>query len=58
MDCVEETWPSKKFEPSVAAFKRAKQILIGAAPPVGHLIIAQPYTIAHQCVHVVAIMKK
>jgi hypothetical protein len=24
MDYAEETWPSKKSEPSVAAFKRAK----------------------------------
>ena len=58
MDYAEESWPSKKFEPSVAAFKRAKQSPIGAAAAGEHLIIAEPYTIAHQCVLVVAIMKK
>jgi hypothetical protein len=57
MDYAEESWPSKKFEPSVAGFKRAKQSPIGAAAG-EHLIIAQSDTITHQCVLVVAIMNQ
>ena len=51
MDCAEETWPRKKFEPSLVAFKCGKQ------DPGEHLIIAQLYTMAHQCV-VLVMMKE
>ena len=47
-----------KFEPSLAPFKRAKQNPIRTPPRAEHLIIAQSYTMAHQCVVVLVIMKE
>jgi len=52
MDCARETRPQGKFEPSLLAFKCAKQ---GRGE---YLIIAQPYPMAHQCVVALVIMKE
>jgi acyl dehydratase len=47
-----------KFEPSLAPFKHAKQNRIRMPPRESNLIIAQSYTMAHQCVVVLVIMKE